>query len=151
MTDSGYPRVMREWHRGTPLAAAPIVHEGQQSDVAAYMYVAMHREHKYLLRGRSVTFYTSKNEVFLPGDVPEIPGSWHEIPVPDDAEISVFADQLLVHLRSAWAVGDGNRQPQRTVPQGSLLAAAVRDVVKNGANGENLLCICSALPCSYSY
>ena len=34
MTDSGYPRTVREWKRGTPLDEAPLVFEGEASDVS---------------------------------------------------------------------------------------------------------------------
>ena len=34
MTDSGYPRTVYEWKRGTPLSAATKVHEGERSDVS---------------------------------------------------------------------------------------------------------------------
>ena len=36
LTSSGYPRVVKEWRRGTPLSAAVTVFEGQPDDVAAY-------------------------------------------------------------------------------------------------------------------
>lgn len=39
MTDSGYPRVMKEWCRGTALNDSDVVHEGLQSDVSVYMYM----------------------------------------------------------------------------------------------------------------
>ena len=35
MTTSGYPRIVKEWRRGTPLSAATPVYEGQASDVGA--------------------------------------------------------------------------------------------------------------------
>ena len=34
LTDSGYPRVIKEWKRGTKLADAKLVFEGQKTDVA---------------------------------------------------------------------------------------------------------------------
>ena len=39
MTDSGYPRVMKEWRRGTALSDSKVVHEGEQTDVSVYMYM----------------------------------------------------------------------------------------------------------------
>ena len=75
----------------------------------------MHKQHKYALRGRAVTFYTSVNDVFLPHSSPsqqqqqwkslgEEEGEWHRLDVPLDAEVSVFADQLLIQLRSDWTL-----------------------------------------------
>ena len=67
MTDSGYPRVMREWRRGTSLFLdSKVVHEGEASDVSVYMYVTKHAHHRYLMKGRAITFYTSSNSIFLP-------------------------------------------------------------------------------------
>src|SRR5262249_1582776 len=34
LTKSGYPRVVKEWKRGTPLSAAKLVYEGKPDDVA---------------------------------------------------------------------------------------------------------------------
>lgn len=39
LTDSGYPRVVREWKRGTPLEESTIVFEGDATDVACSGYV----------------------------------------------------------------------------------------------------------------
>ena len=39
LTDSGYPRVVKRWSRGTPLAAATTVFEGEKTDVSAGAWV----------------------------------------------------------------------------------------------------------------
>jgi prolyl oligopeptidase PreP (S9A serine peptidase family) len=49
MTDSGYPRSVWEWRRGTPLAEATKVYEGEQSDVSVGGFA-------YLDRGRRCEF-----------------------------------------------------------------------------------------------
>ena len=38
LTDSGYPRVVLEWKRGTPLSDATKVYEGQKEDVSVNGY-----------------------------------------------------------------------------------------------------------------
>jgi len=134
MTDSGYPRVMREWRRGTPLSESKVVHEGEATDVAVFMHTSTHRQHSYLLKGRSITFYTSTNSIFLPKDPTtdvSDASAWYELKVPLDSEISVFADQLLVQLRSDWEL------PARTYKQGSLLAAGVQDFVDKATEGAS--------------
>ena len=135
MTDSGYPRVMREWRRGTSLAQdSAVVHEGDAADVSVYMYRAQHRQHSYLVKGRAVTFYTSLNWVQL--DAGDGAGeAWHALKVPDDAEISLYGDQLLVQLRSAWEVTGA--AGKRTYKQGSLLAAGICDFVRRGTAGTH--------------
>ena len=129
MTDSGYPRTVYEWRRGTPLSEATKVYEGEKSDVAVSGYAYLDRGHRYELRSRSITFYTSAYEARRPGgsfsppslphlspiSPPSLPlslpyrayevrrpdGSFSEVPVPEDADIETFADQLLVTLRTA--------------------------------------------------
>ncbi len=39
MTDSGYPRIVKRWHRGTPLTLAVTVFEGQRTDVGVDAWV----------------------------------------------------------------------------------------------------------------
>lgn len=46
MTDSGYPRTVYEWKRGTPLAEAKMVYEGDREDVSVSGFA-------YLDRGKS--------------------------------------------------------------------------------------------------
>ena len=41
MTDSGYPRTVHEWRRGTPLSEATTVYEGEKSDVAVSGYACL--------------------------------------------------------------------------------------------------------------
>ena len=33
MTTSGYPRIVKEWKRGTPMTSAEVVYEGQETDM----------------------------------------------------------------------------------------------------------------------
>jgi len=111
MTDSGYPRSVYEWKRGTPLSTATKVYEGEQTDVAVGGVAYLDRGYRYELRYRSVTFYTSRYELNVGGNAP----SFTPIPIPDDAQVGTFADQLLITLRSEWL---GH-------PAGALLAAPV--------------------------
>ncbi|MBL8750354.1 MAG: S9 family peptidase [Planctomycetes bacterium] len=112
MTSSGYPRVVKVWQRGTPLAAAKTVAEGQESDV--FLSASRDRtkgfERDIVYRG--ITFFT--NEVFLLRD-----GKQVKIDKPDSANANFHREWLLVELRDDWAVGG------RTYAAGSLLAAKV--------------------------
>ncbi|MFN8092617.1 MAG: prolyl oligopeptidase family serine peptidase [Vicinamibacteria bacterium] len=110
MTTSGYPRIAKTWKRGTPLAAAETVYEGQAADVS----VTAARDHTkgferdYVFRG--VTFFS--NEMFLRRD-----GKLVKIDKPDSANASAWRDLLLLELRDDWSVGG------KTYRAGSLLAA----------------------------
>lgn len=48
------------------------------------------------MRARSLTFYTSRYELR------KADGAFAHVPVPKDANIGTFADQLLLTLRSPW-------------------------------------------------
>ncbi|MFO0422255.1 MAG: S9 family peptidase, partial [Planctomycetia bacterium] len=57
LTTSGYPRTVREWTRGTPLAEAPTVYEGQPDDmvVSAWRDLTPGFDRDFVLRQK--TFY----------------------------------------------------------------------------------------------
>ncbi|MGP0070275.1 MAG: prolyl oligopeptidase family serine peptidase [Isosphaeraceae bacterium] len=125
MTDSGYPRIVKEWKRGTPLADAAVVFEGKATDMA----VGAHRD---LTPGferdivvRTPTFWTS--EVFLRRD-----GKLVKIEKPDDARFNLHREWLLLHLRSDWTV-EG-----KTYPAGALIAANLEAFLK-GARAFDVL------------
>jgi prolyl oligopeptidase len=117
MTTSGYPRIAREWRRGTPLAASATVYEGKPDDV----WVFATRDHTkgferdFVLRG--ITFFT--NEMFLRRD-----GKLVRIDKPDSATASVHRDLLLIELRDDWTVAG------TTYPAGALLATELEPFLK---------------------
>jgi len=117
LTDSGYPRVIKEWIRGTKLEDAKVIYEGEKTDVSVYNYVSDQRRRNgpiYEVQGRSITFYTSKYEarkvtyeqLLAPNDplregVSE-PGPYIELDIQEDAEIDFIGKLLIVSLRSDW-------------------------------------------------
>ena len=119
LTASGYPRTVREWRRGTPLAEATVVFEGKADDmsVEARRDLTPGFERDFVVR--QVTFWT--NELFLRRD-----GRLVKVEKPDDANASVHREWLLVELRSPWEVGGV------THPAGSLLAADFEQFMAGG-------------------
>ena len=109
LTASGYPRTVREWVRGTPLASAPLVYEGQADDMSVHAWRDPAPGYEREFVHRQITFYTS--ELFLRRD-----GRLVRIDKPDDASAAVHREWLLLELRSAWTVAG------QTHPAGSLLA-----------------------------
>lgn len=109
LTDSGYPRVVKLWKRGTPLEEAREVFAGESTDVASSAVVDHDRGETYEWLMRAMTFYS--NQTFLRRN-----DEWVKIEKPDDAEISTFGKHLLITLRSDWTVGG------TTYPAGALLA-----------------------------
>ena len=115
MTDSGYPRVIKRWKRGTPLTDAVTVFEGEKADVSVRVSVDTTPGHERTLIVRSLDFYNSKR--FVLQGLKLLP-----LDLPDDASVSFWnsagapADSLLMELRSDL------KTPTRSHPRGSLLA-----------------------------
>jgi prolyl oligopeptidase len=115
LTSSGYPRIVKEWRRGTPLDDAEVIFEGKPDDVSVYGYHDPTEGYERDFVGRSVDFYRS--ERFLRTD----DGGLLRIDVPDDAELSTHRDWLLVTPRSPWTVAGISH------PAGVLLAFRFAD------------------------
>ncbi|QOL48312.1 prolyl oligopeptidase family serine peptidase [Massilia litorea] len=109
MTASGYPRIVKEWKRGTPLAAARLVFEADANDLSASARKDLTPGFEREFVTRQIGFYSS--ELFLRED-----GRLRKIDKPEDANAYAVRDQLLIELRSDWTVAG------RTWPQGALLA-----------------------------
>jgi prolyl oligopeptidase len=125
MTTSGYPRVMRRWTRGTPVADAPVVFEGAETDVAAFAghdhTVGFERD----FVGRSPDFHTTEEFVLRPD------GTRVLLDVPPDADTDMERAWLLVRTRSPWTVGATHEQGVE-YPAGALLAFGAEDYLAGG-------------------
>ncbi|MFC5570247.1 prolyl oligopeptidase family protein [Lysobacter yangpyeongensis] len=115
MTPSGYPRIVKEWKRGTSLAAATQVYAGQADD----MYIAaFHDDTRGFERdfvSRTLAFYN--DELYLRGS----DGTLAKIDAPNSANKSVHKEWLLLELRDPYEAGG------RTYPSGSLIATKFDD------------------------
>jgi prolyl oligopeptidase len=111
LTSSGYPRVVRQWRRGTPLAEAAVVYEGQPEDVSVHAFHDPTEGFERDFVVRSIDFYRS--EWYLRGG----DGDLVRLAVPEDADVDVHREWLVIRPRSAWTV-DG-----AAYPAGALLAA----------------------------
>jgi prolyl oligopeptidase len=109
LTKSGYPRVVKEWKRGTPLETATLVFEGKPEDVSVGAGRDLTRGFERDFVMRAVTFWTS--EQFLRRN-----GKLIKLARPDDAITSTHRDLLFLRLRSEWKVGT------KAYPAGALLA-----------------------------
>lgn len=117
LTDSGYPRIVKEWKRGTPLASAKTWFEGKKTDVSVGAGVAHDHGIRYEFINRGVTFFTSETLVRRGNE-------FVRIEKPDDASVGTFMDQIIVRLRTEWKV-DG-----KTYPAGALLACDFEKYLK---------------------
>lgn len=110
MTDSGYPRIVKLWRRGTPMASAQVIFEVDAKDLAAVGY----RDHapgfERDLIWRGFDFYS--NELILIGE----DGKQTRLDLPNSADKNVHRDWLTIQLREPFSDGG------QTYPAGSLLA-----------------------------
>ena len=117
LTDSGYPRQVKLWQRDTPLAAAPLLFEGEMEDMMVAAGVAEGIGFRYDYLVRRADFYDEEVHL-LRGDV------WQVIDKPDDAEVDFWQQWLLLTLRSDWEVA-GHRYLA-----GSLLVAPLEGYLR---------------------
>ncbi|WOS41600.1 prolyl oligopeptidase family serine peptidase [Xanthomonas rydalmerensis] len=115
LTSSGYPRIVKQWKRGTPMSSATLVYEGKPDD----MYIAaMHDDTPGYERdfvSRTLAFYN--DEMYLRG----ADGHLTKIDVPNSANKGVHRQWLTLELRDPWTVGG------TTYPAGALLATKFDD------------------------
>jgi prolyl oligopeptidase len=117
LTDSGYPRIVKRWKRGQPLAEAVTVFEAQRQDVYAWVSVDHTPGFERTSFGRATSFYS--NQLFLLQGEKQLP-----IDKPADAKLAFWREHLLLELRSDWTVGG------KTWPRGALLVANAAGYLK---------------------
>ena len=118
LTDSGYPRIVKRWSRGTLLAQAVTVFEGQRTDVGVSPWV----DHDFrdgtmrISEGirRSIAFFNGQTFVLRDGVLVRLA-------VPDDAVAQIVGQWLVVRLRSPWSIG------ARSYSAGSLIVTNARE------------------------
>ncbi|MFV0495924.1 prolyl oligopeptidase family serine peptidase [Mycobacterium sp.] len=113
MTDSGYPRIVKRWRRGTPLDAAELIFEGERADVSVGGSADRTPGFERTFIYRSLDFwnrqrYELRGAELIPIDIPT-----------DASGMSVHREWLLINLRTDWSPSGGTGTTYRA---GSLLA-----------------------------
>jgi prolyl oligopeptidase len=108
-TASGYPRTVRLWHRGSDFLQAPVLFEGEVSDI--YISASVDREPGFerTFFRRQITFEEGISYLAQEDGPPRL------IDLPLDARFDVEKDWLVVKLKSDWIL------PQRSYPADALL------------------------------
>jgi prolyl oligopeptidase len=119
LTTSGYPRLVKEWRRGTPLSDATLVYSCQPNDVIALATHDPTPGYERDLLFRWLDFFRA--EVYLRTDHGLV-----QIPAPPDADLDTHREWLLMRLRSPWAVGE------RVFIEGTVLVTRFDDFVAGG-------------------
>jgi len=109
MTTSGYPRIVKEWTRGTKLSEAKTIFEGEPGDVSVGGYEINTPGRSYHIIYRGISFYTS--DIYT-----MVNGSLVKFDLPKDIQFDgIFKNQMLLELKSDWTVGG------KKYKQGSLI------------------------------
>jgi len=118
MTTSGYPRELRLWTRGTPLAKAMPVFQGEAGDVGVGWWVDLAQDGtRRLLVKRSISFFKS---TYFAWDGKALKA----LDLPADGVVRIYGGNLVIEPRAPWAYKD------RQYPAGSLLLARYDDFVQ---------------------
>ncbi len=110
LTESGYPRVVKRWRRGEPLADAATLFSGAPEDVLVSAGVDRTPGYERTMIYRAIDFFNDQVYQLRAGELVRIDA-------PSDASISVHRDWLLIELRTDW------NHPSGFYRAGSLLAA----------------------------
>ncbi|WDG77630.1 prolyl oligopeptidase family serine peptidase [Pseudomonas chlororaphis] len=125
LTSSGYPRVVKQWKRGTPLSAASTVYKGKPDD----LYIdAMHDDTPGYERDfvNRILAY-GNDELYLRGKNSKLT----KIDAPNSANKSVHKDWLLLELRDDWKL-------DKEYASGSLLAIKFDEFMSGKRNFDVL-------------
>lgn len=115
LTDSGYPRIVKRWRRGQPLAEAQTVFSGASGDVTVAARVDRTPGFQRTFISRAIDFFN--DEVYQLREEDNGDAELIRIDAPTDATVSVHRQWLLIELRSEWLTGTAGYRA------GSLLAA----------------------------
>jgi len=116
LTTSGYPRIVKQWHRGENIANAKTIFEGQTIDQDSHPQVYNGPDGETAktttaLIVRDVSFFQAEYYALRPD------GSTVKLPLPTGANVQgMTRGALIFTLRDDWSVGG------TTYKQGSLLA-----------------------------
>jgi len=108
MTESGYPRMVKRWTRGTPLADAELVHEGEVTSVSS-LAMRLHSAGGDIdLVHEGKTFWTAERYQL-------IDGAKLQLELPLSATVNgAFQGRLIISLKEDWTRA-GTRYPQGAV------------------------------------
>jgi prolyl oligopeptidase len=124
LTTSGYPRVVKLWKRGTPLASARTLFEGEAADVATNALAIQSSTGRWVFVDRGKTFWTSERHLLTPT------GGLIPVPLPADAELEdVIGDLLIAKLQS----------PLGGFGAGTLVSWSLRDILARGSAEPRLV------------
>jgi prolyl oligopeptidase len=125
MTSSGYPFVVKEWKRGTPLSSAREVFRGEPTDMVASAIVMndAQGDHATLFM-RRLSFFQARYRIKTRDGLKEL-----SIPAKADPA-GLIAGRMLINIHEDWTPNPGGP----TLTQGSLVAVNLADAKRDPAH-----------------
>jgi prolyl oligopeptidase len=119
MTNSGYPKQVKLWKRGTPIKDAQLIYEGESTDAFTTAgYVLRDGLQSYTMVRRSLTTFSGQTLVWINNKI-------IKLDIPDDSSLkSILNNQLIIELKSDWTVNTNNYKA------GSLLSLNFTELLK---------------------
>jgi prolyl oligopeptidase len=128
MTSSGYPRTVREWKRGTKIEDAPIVFEGEKTDVSCGQYLIDESDREggdvYEVQSRSISFYDRYTYVKKQSSSDD----FVKMAVALNTGVSFYGRWMMITLKADWHANDNGSD--KSFKSGSLLYVDAESFIK---------------------
>ncbi len=111
MTESGYPRIIKRWRRGTPLDAAETIFAGAESDVSVVVACAREPGFERTFIYRSTDFYNQEAFELRGGEL-------LRIDIPTDAKFAAHRQWMMILLLSEWTRGEAHLRARFSTHRG---------------------------------
>lgn len=125
MTESGYPRLVKIWNRGTPLEQAKQIFDADKGSVSVVAARYEGNSQSIDLLTEAIDYWTRKYYQYNAGEM-------SELALPNSAVVSGMIDgKFVISLNKDWELGG------RKYTQGSVILVAPDDLQVNPANNSN--------------
>ena len=96
MTNSGYPRLIKKWERGTPLNKAQLIYQGKANSMSASAFKVTTDNKELEIITETTSFWESQKYVINQGKITKLN-------IPDTASFAgSYKDKMLISLKQDW-------------------------------------------------
>ncbi len=100
MTDSGYPRLIKKWKRGTALSEAQLIYQGKKNSMSASAFKIKTENQELEIITETTSFWESKKYQIIGNEI-------KPLHIPDSANFSgSYKDKMLISLKHDWQINN---------------------------------------------